>query len=359
VQGRNPLVAVVSDAEEFGGAERYLVMLVESLRDEYDFVGVVGDEAAPETERRLRDAGARISVVPGLRRRPTLHALAGLQRTLGALTPDLVHVNATDQGDSLGPLAIARSFHPPTVLTLHLVIPARKRLRELVSRWACRRADAAIGVSNAVGRYLDDAGAKTTVVANGVAVPSVQAADRRSLDVGDDAFLVGGIGRLHDQKGWDILCDAAALVHDRIPTAEFVVVGTGPELTALQRHGTRSDVRFVGYREDAASLLPLFDVVVVPSRYEGFGLAAAEAMLLGVPVVASRTGGLEEVVGDSGILVPPGDAAALAAAIAELHDDRPRRERLAAGGRGRARTAFTVERMARETRAVYERVMRA
>jgi glycosyltransferase involved in cell wall biosynthesis len=278
---------------------------------------------------------------------------------LSTLAPDVVHVNATDQGDSLGPLALARRLQPPTVLTLHLVIPGRTRLRELVSRWACRRADSAIGVSKAVGRYLDDAGANTVVVTNGVAGPTVHGADRRSLDVGAEAFLVGGIGRLHHQKGWDVFCDAAALAHDRIPTAEFVVVGTGPELSTLQRHGTCSHVRFVGYREDAASLLPLFDVAVVPSRYEGFGLAAAEAMLLGVPVVASRTGGLEEVVGDSGILVPPGDAAALAAAIVELHDDRARRERLTAGGRERARSAFTVERMARETGAVYERVLRA
>ena len=358
MQGRNPLVAVVSDAEEFGGAERYLVMLVESLRDDYDFVAVVGDKAAAETERRLRGAGACISVVRGLRRRPTPHALHGLRRTLGTLAPDVLHVNATDQGDSLGPLALARRLHSPTVLTLHLVIPHRKRLREFVSQWACRRSDAAIGVSKAVGRYLDDAGANTVVVANGVAIPTVHGADRRSLGVGAEAFLVGGIGRLHDQKGWDVLCDAAAVVHDRIPTAEFVVVGNGPALSSLQRHSPCTHVRFVGYREDAASLLPLFDVAVVPSRYEGFGLAAAEAMLLGVPVVASRTGGLEEVVADSGILVPPGDAAALAAAIVELHDDRARRERLAAGGRARARSDFTVERMARETGAVYERVLR-
>ena len=157
MQGRNPLVAVVSDAEEFGGAERYLVMLVESLREKCDFVGVVGDKAAPETERRLRDAGARISVVPGLRRRPTFRALAGLRRTLQGLTPDVVHVNATDQGDSLGPLALARRLQRPTVLTLHLVIPGRKRWRELISHWACRRTDAAIGVAR-VGAMDDTEG---------------------------------------------------------------------------------------------------------------------------------------------------------------------------------------------------------
>jgi glycosyltransferase involved in cell wall biosynthesis len=348
------MVAVVSDAEEFGGAERYLAMLIDALRDEIEFVAVVGDGAAEETRRRLGEAGARISLVPGLRRRPSMGALRGLRRTLRALAPAVVHVNLTDQGDSLGPLVVIPMLGSPSVSTLHLVIPSRRPLREALSRWASRRVTLAIGVSDAVGRYLEAAGAETVVVRNGVGVPDVSAVDRTSLGVDTGAFLVGGVGRLDRQKGWDVLCTAAALVRERVPGAEFVVVGRGPELGALQRC---EHVRFVGYREDAASLVPLFDVAVVPSRYEGFGLAAAEAMLLGVPVVASRTGGLEEVVGRHGILVAPDDPVALATAIIALHDDPARRAQLATAAREHAHATFGVARMAQETLAVYERVL--
>ena len=145
-------------------------------------------------------------------------------------------------------------------------------------------------------------------------------------------------------------------VHATAPEAVFLVLGTGPELADLRARSSCDHVRFVGYREEAASLVSALDVLVVPSRYEGFGLAAAEAMLLGVPVVASRTGGLEEVVGDSGMLVPPEDPAALAAAILDLERDVEHRARLGVAGRERALRRFGVERMAEETVAAYARV---
>jgi glycosyltransferase involved in cell wall biosynthesis len=356
VQGQSRTVALVSDAAEFGGAERYAVMLVEALRAECGFVTVVGDAAPAETRRRLSDAGAAVEVVRGLRRRPTLRALARLRRAIHAAAPDVVHVNATDQGDSLAPLLAARPLRAPAVLTLHLVVPGRSAWRERVSRWSCRRVRLAIAVSDAVAEWLDDAGVARVVIRNGVSLPAASGDARAALDVAPDAFLVGGVGRLDEQKGWDVLCEAAAAVRTVLPNAVFVVVGGGAELRSLQDRPACAHVRFAGYREDAAALVAAFDVAVVPSRYEGFGFAAAEAMLAGVPVVASRTGGLVEVVGDSGILVPPEDPAALAEAIVRLGRDDARRRELAAAGRHRAAAEFGVRRMAEQTLAVYQRV---
>ena len=119
------------------------------------------------------------------------------------------------------------------------------------------------------------------------------------------------------------------------------------------------EVRFVGYAQDASSLLGAFDLLVMPSRYEGLGLVAIEGMLCGIPIVASRVDGLVEVIGDTGRLVPPEAPDLLADAIIDLASDRGRREDLAARAAERARRLFHRDRMAEQTAAVYESLIAA
>ncbi len=115
-------------------------------------------------------------------------------------------------------------------------------------------------------------------------------------------------------------------------------------------------MQLAGAIEDAAGLVSAFDVFVVPSRWEGFGRVAVEAMLAGVPVIASDVGGLPEVLGDAGILAPVDDERALAAAIARLAASPPLRADLGERGRRRAQLLFDNERMVQEVEAVYQRM---
>src|SRR6185295_16749851 len=121
------------------------------------------------------------------------------------------------------------------------------------------------------------------------------------------------------------------------------------------REGVSHCTTFAGLRRDVPDVMRAFDVFVQPSLWEGFGLTAVEAMSVGTPVVASRVGGVEEVVvdGESGVLVPPGDAPALAAACARLMRNRDLAERLARAGVARARERFGIERMVRELEEHY------
>lgn len=349
-------VALVADSTEFAGAERYAIELVAALRGRCEFVAIIGDEAAEETRMRLGEAGARVETVPGLRRRPTIGSVRNLTRTLRSIGPVLVHANLTDQGDGLASLLAARRSRRPCVATLHLVLPRRARWREAVSRLALG-GTCAIGVSEAVGTYLRQRGIPTVVVMNGLSPPSPAPHPRAALGVGETDFVIGGIGRLDEQKGWDVLCRAAPLVRERLDGAVFVVIGEGEERARLERLPDCANVRFVGYRRDAASLLGGFDVLVVPSRYEGLGLTPLEAMYLGVPVIASDIPGLTEALGDAGIMVPREQPAALAEAVLKVASDPELRLRLAEQGKRRVRETFSVERMATETLAVYESLL--
>jgi glycosyltransferase involved in cell wall biosynthesis len=351
-RGERP-VALVSTAREPGGAEAYLVALAEELGRSLPLVALVPADAPAELTRALTQAGVPAHPVRGLARRPSPAAVLRLARALRSLRPALVHVNLSDQGDGLTAFAAAALTRRPLTATLNLVIPRSSPALERLSRAVLRRARRVIGVSESVGAYLDAQGVPSAVVRNGIAAPEPHPGARAELGLEAGDVVVGGIGRLDPQKGWDVLCAAAPLIRARIPGARLVVIGDGPERERLAALGQDAGVSFAGYRERAGRFAGAFDVAVVPSRYEGFGLVALEAMLAGVPVVASRIGGLPEVVGDTALLVPPEDPAALAAAVVELLEQPERARGLTERAGRRAEQAFGRARMAAETLAVW------
>jgi glycosyltransferase involved in cell wall biosynthesis len=351
-------VALVSTSRVYGGAEAYLAHLVQALDADLELVALVAERAAPETIRRLELAGATVERLPGLGRRPSLGGIASLRRRLVALRPDLAHVNLTDQGDGIAPLVACRLASVDAVATLNLVVPARAAWKERVSRAILRAPRRLIAVSEAVREYVASHGVDAEVVRPGIAPPPAAAGARERLGIREDAFVVGGIGRLEDQKGWDVLCRAAASLRGKIPGLVVVVIGDGDERARLHADPACASVRFAGFVPEAATLVGAFDVLAVPSRYEALGLVAIEAMHAGVPVVASAVGGLPEAVGDAGMLVPPDDPGALADALERLAASPAARAALQRAGRERAERLFALSRMGRETRRVYDSASR-
>jgi len=352
-----PLVAFVSDAQEYAGAEHYMIVIVEALRDRYEFVVVHGEDASDETRAKAVAGGAKTVPVAGLRRRPAPTATVRMWRCLRDLQPAIVHVNASDQGGGGAGLSAARFAGTPLLTTLHNVIPRRSWLKESLSRVMLRQADEVIAVSDRLGRYLEHIRASHVVVKNGLLAPRLDPLARRRLELADGDLVVGGIGRLHRQKGWDVFCRAAAIVHGSGSAVKFVVIGDGPERQVLRRLPECKHVTFVGHIVDASSLLGAFDLLVIPSRYEGLGLVAIEGMLSGVPILATDIEGLVEVVADCGRIVPAEDPERLAEAIVELAHDGEERRALAVRAQARAARLFTAERMVAETAAVYESLL--
>lgn len=177
------------------------------------------------------------------------------------------------------------------------------------------------------------------------------------LGLPSGAVAVGFVGRLVTEKGLSDLAEAWHRIAAEIPEAHLLVAGMGSGEAELR---ARLDgvlrVHWLGFRRDVPELVKAFDVLVVPSWCEPFGLVAVEAMAAGTPVVATRAGGLAEVLVDGihGYFVPPRDPAALAQRVMDLVRDSERRRRMGVAGVARARVHFSIERMIDE----YERVPR-
>ena len=207
---------------------------------------------------------------------------------------------------------------------------------------------------------------RITTVPNGIRArgtgPGRRAA-REALGIGMDQLVVMTVGRLNVMKGHVHLLDAVPGLHRRFPDLAVVVLGRGHLHEQLQAQaealGVAGAVHLVGHRSDARMLLDAADVFVLPSRHEGMPLVLLEAMDAGLPVVATRVIGSEEVVvdGETGLLVRPRDPAALEHALSRLLADPALRASFGQAGRQRFHACFTSGRMATDTARVYDRVL--
>ena len=280
----------------------------------------------------------------------------------------LLHAHCFD-ATAVGLLA-ARLARVPFVFTRHHSdhnLRLHKKWHTRVDSFCARHADHVIAVSEATRRVLVDVEGvpanKVTVVYNGmepleqVDVDAVTQV-RHDLGIDDGVRVCLAVARLHEEKGHDVLFRAIPRIVEECGATVFLLAGDGPHRAAMERavaeFGVSEHVRFLGRRSDVPALLGLADIAVLPSLAESFGFAALEAMSLGVPVVASATGGLPEVVSDgvTGIIVAMGDACALAAAVVRVLKDRELAATFGHAGRERSRL-FTAERMLRGYEAVY------
>ena len=243
--------------------------------------------------------------------------------------------------------------------------PVRRFLdRELIAR----RSAAFIAVSREDRRRMIEVeripAEAVTFVANGI--DPLPAGDgervRRELGIDPDAPLVGAVAVLRPQKGLDVLVRAAALAARSVPDLRVVVAGEGPEREGLEalaaELGVAGRVMLVGRRSDVPDLLAAFDVAVSSSWFEGSPLAMMEYMDAGRPIAATRVGGIPDLIEDGvhGLLVEPGDAEGLAAAIVDLLRDRGRAAEMGARARERRRAEFDLNGTVRALEELYERL---
>ncbi|WP_298324435.1 glycosyltransferase family 4 protein [Haloactinopolyspora sp.] len=329
-----------------GGVGAHVRSLVERLGDLGVTVGVAGP-AETEEHFGFVAAGARfVPVAIGSAPNPPadLAAVRALRRAFAGT--DVVHAHGL-RAAALSGLALGRRRpgRTPLLATWHNAVlgsgPRRAVLTGL-ERLAARRADITLGVSSDLVRRARELGAPDTRVAP-VAAPVVQPPARDSEAVraelgAEQRPLLLAVNRLAEQKGMDTLLAAARVWHDRQPRPLTVVAGDGPERARLQQiiDADGLDVRLLGTRRDVPDLLAAADIYVLTSVWEGRPLVIQEAMQTGLPVVATAAGGVPELVGDGALVVPVGDAAAVARHVTALLDDPRRREEMSARAKAQA-----------------------
>ncbi len=244
----------------------------------------------------------------------------------------------------------------------------KMRLYSALDRFANRRlVDRVIAVSERLRIELTDAypEEKLRCIHNGIDVEthrsrSQKPIDREQLGVGRDEFAVGVVGRLTAVKGIDVFLESARQIAQANPAARFVVVGDGPLRRTLERQageqGLSGRVIFLGHRDDAARLVGALDLLMIPSRSEGIPMVLLEALASETPVVASRVGGIPEVVEDRrhGLLCAPGDAGALARACTRIMSDRDEAKAMASAGLRRVEEEFSASLMASRYAETYQ-----
>jgi glycosyltransferase involved in cell wall biosynthesis len=234
------------------------------------------------------------------------------------------------------------------------------------SRWKYNQVDCFVAASNAINGILVGDGidpGRVVTVYEGIELHRVQAEPAANIHaelwLPTHAPIVGAVAALTQEKGHKYLIDAASFVVREVPDARFVILGEGELRSSLERQIKESHldkhVFLPGFRADILSFIKSFDVFVMSSLFEGLGTSLLDAMALSKPTVASDTGGIPEVVshGETGLLVPPRDAKALAAAITKLLKDPDRRERMGRAGLERVKRLFTAEQMVEKTLGVY------
>lgn len=355
-----PKVLVLITLAEVGGAQTYVMSLLPALTERYD-VTVAAWGPGPLREAAEAAGAAYVSLRWVQRPLHPWRDLRGLWELIllcRRLRPQIVHANSSKAG-VLGRLAAALAGVPVRIFTVHgwafkadsgvaakAYLAADRAMRPLTTSVVCvSQTELEAGL-----RARTCTRERTVVIRNGVDA----AAAPQATGVGEPPVVIS-VGRLKEPKTFVTLGRALA----RLDPGSFrgVIVGNGPDRAAVEKALGRAPVELLGERDDVGSLLAQSDVFVLSSASEGLPLSVLEAMAAGLPVVASSVGGVPELVGDAGVLVPPGDDSALADALAALLADPELRARLGAAGRARVEREFSLTHMREQHVALYGRLL--
>jgi glycosyltransferase involved in cell wall biosynthesis len=347
-----------TDTQELGGADLSLMHLLGSLESEIDATVVGVTEAIVERIAAARP-GTGTLVIPRPRNDHDWRNLATHVSALRTLRPDVLHLSLASPWSCQYAIAAAGLVRRPRVVAVYqLPVPPVNTRQRLTKRITSRAVDSHVGVGVRTSRVIEEL--------VGLRVGSVQTIHNGVPDVDADAAprlaagpIVGAVGRLAFQKGFDVLLRAMR----EVDNATVVIVGDGEDREQLEalanRLGVADRTIWAGWSDDVRSQVRAFDVFALPSRFEGFPLAVLEALLAERPVVAADVGSVGEAVipGETGFLVQPDDPGALAAAIRQLIGDAELQRRMGARGRRLVLGRFTARDMARSFSELYAELL--
>lgn len=365
-----------------GGAQDNTLLMVEK-HNKKRFKVMLASSSGGELEDRVKNSQAKVVFFKYLQREINIYkdclAFIEIFKHIKKNKYDIVHTHSSKAG-ILGRLAAKLAGVPIIIHTIHsfpfhdYMSSVRRRFYIFLEKLAAIFTDKLITVSNLNKNKAIKCGianpSKFVTVYSGIDLHKFNVnidikGKKRELNIPLDIPIVGMIGRLSPQKAPQYFIKAAAQVAKIIPEAKFLLVGDGIlrkelENLANELHASPSII-FMGTRSDVPEILSLLDVFALSSLWEGLGRALTEAMIMGIPVVATDVDGVPELVknGETGLLVPPKNSSALAQAIITLLKDRKRAKEMGEAARKRVVPIFSAELMVKKIEDIYEEFIKA
>lgn len=365
------MITVLQYFPEFnrGGVQRVVLELCKHISDEFKVIvvaskgGGIEDEYKAVAKQRKNVRVVNLSRPGGFDVRSVLQ----VNRLIRENRVDVVHAHV-QKGHVYGLFWKLLNPSVKLVITRHNTSPEMNRLAFKVSNWivswVCARI---IAVSKSVKRQLVEkqwiSGKKIGVVYNGInieAIKKAKAGRRRSqLGFKKDDIVVGFVGTLSEQKAPDVVVESFARAKKEVPNLKLLMGGKGPEKGLVEElvreKGLTDDVRLLGQRDDVYNLYEVMDVFLLPSRWEGFGLVVAEALVKQVPVIVSEVDGITEIVqGRYGAYVRPDDVVGIAEQLVHVVNNLGTFKKKAKQGGAFVEKTFSVERMVEGYERIYK-----
>jgi len=338
------------------GGQQQVMLLAQGLARHPRFAGSALTVCQTGSELATRLAAANLphtAIDVGSSWSPT--AMWRLRTLAASFQADIVHAHAS-HAHNLAALA--------TMGTKRRLIVTRRVDFAPKGLWKYRRCARVVAISQAIAGVLGAQAGNVEVIPSGIDPQRFAMADRArgraSLGLGDDVVVVLCVAALEDHKGHETLLSAWERFAAQHPRAHLLLAGTGALRNALElRSGSLPRVRLLGFRDDIPDLLAAADVFVLTSHQEGLGTAVMDAMICGLPVVATRAGGIPELINDEmdGLLAPVRDAVAVAERLERLLVDPALRIRLGTAARSTAERRFLASAMVDAYVGLYARVL--
>lgn len=353
-------ILIITNTLSYGGVENLVLNTAKHLSQKGYLPAICNLSGTGELMEEARKSGI-LHYSPKIQnfRIPSWRGLIEIRKIISDFRPDIIHTHqfASDLYGS----AAALFLKIPVICQLHnpeLESWSRRYARFFWIRWLVRAFIATTETGRKkVGRALF--GKKIFLLHNAIEIPP--AASRNILNLPSNSGIIAGIGRLTSEKGFDILISSFKLLLSSHPNSFLVIVGDGPEKPNLQKLAEQlrvSDrVLFAGYQQQAASLLPNFNVVAISSRSESFSLVALESLAAGIPVILSENVQSKDLFAGAA-LVSPATPEGFRNCLVDVFDHQEKSLQMAAVGQKLIRSEFTMEKYADRLESIYNSILK-
>lgn len=373
-------ILFIIDNIEFGGGERVFSQIIRGLNTD-KFNTFVASRPGGTFAEKLREVGVQIEPLD-MTSRYNLGNVLRLKKIIKTKNIQIVHSQG-GRADFYARIAAKIANAPILISSIAMLVEGydvgilRKSLYVFMDRWTEKWVDKFIILTEALRRTLIERHnipqEKIIKIHNGIEIeeynPDLEEIRNKKLEIRKefglktDTPVIGAIGRLVWQKGFEYLIEAMSEVLKKYPDAKFLIAGEGPLKNRLVAESEKLSVvdriAFAGFRSDVKEILASIDVLAMPSLLEGLPLVLLEAMAMAKTIVATRIDGITEVLedGKTGLLVPAKNSHALADVLIEILKDKKKASLLGRNARKMAEEKFSVERMVRQTESVYEKLL--